>query len=156
MITAHRPEEYIMGTWDIGPFENDTAADFAGTLDGTDREGRAEFLRATLQRAAGAVEFLDSPEAEEAVAAAALIAAQCPGGEPVSTGYGPAGALPTFGDDLRRLAADALTRVLSEESELAELWDETSDAAEWREGVLRLRAVLVPGQGAGEEAPSTS
>lgn len=30
---AGRQEEAGMGTWDIGPFDNDTAADFAGDLD---------------------------------------------------------------------------------------------------------------------------
>ncbi|MFB6879073.1 DUF4259 domain-containing protein [Streptomyces sp. NPDC056323] len=69
-----------MGTWDIGPFENDMAADFAYTLDETTQDKREERVRATLIRTIQALDHLKSPEGAEAVAAAALIAAQCPGG----------------------------------------------------------------------------
>ncbi|WP_327675152.1 DUF4259 domain-containing protein [Kitasatospora sp. NBC_00458] len=135
-----------MGTWGIGPFENDTAADFAGTLDETPAGGREELVRSALSRVAGtdAEDYLDCDEAVEAVAAAALIAAQCRGGEPVSTSYGPDEALPVFAAELRPLAVDALDRIVSEESELAELWDETDEGPDWRQDIGRLRAVLDP------------
>ncbi|MFD7984865.1 DUF4259 domain-containing protein [Kitasatospora indigofera] len=131
-----------MGTWDIGPFENDMAADFAYTLDETAPEERENLVRATLIRAIRTQDYLD--EGEEVVAAVALIAAQCPGGEPVSTSYGPDEALPTFAADLRMLAIDALDRVLAEKSELADLWDETADGPKWRQSIRRLRAVFDP------------
>ncbi|MFD8706262.1 DUF4259 domain-containing protein [Kitasatospora sp. NPDC059648] len=133
-----------MGTWDIGPFENDTAADFAYTLDETPIDEREELVRKTLARTVQTRDYLDSSDAVEAVAAAALIAAQCPGGEPISTSYGPDEALPVFAADLRPLAADALDRVVAESSELAELWDETADGPRWRQSISRLRAVLDP------------
>ncbi|MGX2994128.1 DUF4259 domain-containing protein [Streptomyces sp. JNUCC 64] len=151
-----------MGTWDIGPFENDAAADFGSDVDATARDEREALLRAKLVRVARTPvsEFLDSWYGEVAVAAAALIAAGCPGGEPVRTSYGPEEALPVFADDLRPLAVEALDRVLAGESELAELWDETSSGPQWREGVSRLRLVLAPEArdapepGAREAAPS--
>ncbi|MEV5434085.1 DUF4259 domain-containing protein [Streptomyces sp. NPDC052701] len=133
-----------MGTWDIGPFENDMAADFAYTLDETAQDKREGLVRATLIRTVQALDYLESPEGAEAVAAAALIAAQCPGGEPISTSFGPEKALPAFADDLRPLAVEALDRVLAEESELAELWDETPSGPKWRRSIGRLRAVLAP------------
>lgn len=133
-----------MGTWDVGPFENDMAADFAYTLDETAPDKREDLVRATLSRTIQAQDYLESPEGAEAVAAAALIAAQCPGGEPISTSYGPEEAFPTFADDLRPLAAEALDRVVAENSELADLWDETPHGREWRQGISRLRAVLAP------------
>ncbi|MFH0244608.1 DUF4259 domain-containing protein [Streptomyces sp. HK10] len=142
-----------MGTWDIGPFENDMAADFAGALDGTAPDERENLVRATLGRAVRARDYLDGSEGEKAVAAAALVAAQCPGGEPVGTGYGPKEALPAFSGDLRPLAVEALDRVVAGESELAELWDETSNGPKWRESIGRLRAVLAPESGPREEAP---
>ncbi|MGY1453781.1 DUF4259 domain-containing protein [Streptomyces sp. SS8] len=142
-----------MGTWDIGPFENDMAADFAGTLDGAAPDERESLVRATLGRVARTRDYLDGSEGEEAVAAAALVAAQCPGGEPVSTGYGPKEALPAFSGDLRPLAVEALDRVVAAESELAELWDETNSGPQWRESIGRLRAVLAPESGPREEAP---
>ncbi|MFE4975030.1 DUF4259 domain-containing protein [Kitasatospora sp. NPDC056651] len=133
-----------MGTWDIGHFDNDSAADFCGGLDDAapgEREGK---LRAALLGAARAEEFLDSDEAVEAVAAAALLAAQCPGGAPVTTAYGPKEPIPPLSADLRPLAVEALDRVLAEESELAELWDETEEGPAWRAGIRALREVLDP------------
>ncbi|MFD8870354.1 DUF4259 domain-containing protein [Streptomyces sp. NPDC059590] len=133
-----------MGTWDVGPFENDMAADFAYTLDETAPEKREDLVRATLTRTIQTPDYLESPEGAEAVAAAALVAAQCPGGEPISTSYGPDEVLPTFTDDVRPLAVEALDRVVAEKSELADLWDETPNGREWRQGISRLRAVLAP------------
>ncbi|OKI14320.1 DUF4259 domain-containing protein [Streptomyces sp. CB03911] len=140
-----------MGTWDIGPFENDTAADFAYTLDETVPDERENLIRRALVRTVRARDYLDSPEAVEAVAAAALVAAQCPEGEPITTSYGPDRALPLLADDLRTLAAEALDRVLAEESELAELWDETVDGPRWRQSIDRLRAILDPRTGPQED-----
>ncbi|MFJ4093911.1 DUF4259 domain-containing protein [Kitasatospora sp. NPDC089913] len=138
-----------MGTWDIGHFDNDTAADFCAGLDGAAAGEREGLVRRALAAAAGtgAEEYLDFDEAAEAVAAAALVAAQCPGGEPVTTAYGPDESLPVFPVDLRPLAAQALERVLAEESELAELWDETEDGPVWRRAVRELREVLAPASG---------
>ncbi|MFJ2951514.1 DUF4259 domain-containing protein [Streptomyces sp. NPDC087226] len=131
-----------MGTWDIGPFENDMAADFAYTLDETPKDKRESLVRATLTRTIQTRDYLESPEGAEAVAAVALIAAQCPGGEPISTSYGPDEVLPIFADDLQPLAVEALDRVVAETSELAELWDETPDGPRWRQNISGLRAVL--------------
>ena len=133
-----------MGTWDIGPFENDMAADFAYTLDETAKDERESLVRATLTRTIQSQDYLESPEGAEAVAAAALIAAQCPGGEPISTSFGPDEALPVFADDLRPLAVEALDRVVAEASELAELWDETPHGPKWRQSISSVRAVLAP------------
>ncbi|WTU05372.1 DUF4259 domain-containing protein [Kitasatospora sp. NBC_00070] len=133
-----------MGTWGIGPFEDDTAADFAGDLDEAEPDEREKLVRRALLRTVEAQDSLDASEAVEAVAAAALIAAQCPNGEPVTTGFGPHEALPTFATDLRTLAAEALGRVLAAESELAELWDDTRDGPRWRRSVGHLREVLAP------------
>src|SRR5262245_13461015 len=73
--------EISMGTWDTGPFDNDTAADFANALDDAEPEAREALIRGVLVRTIDATGYL--AEADEAVAAAALIAAQCPGGDPV-------------------------------------------------------------------------
>ncbi|MFF1706478.1 DUF4259 domain-containing protein [Streptomyces sp. NPDC058252] len=85
-----------------------------------------------------------SPEGAEAVAAAALVAAQCPGGEPIGASHRPDEGLPlpTFADDLRTLAAEVLGRVVAEASELAKLWDETPDGPKWRQSISRICAVL--------------
>ncbi|MGW7443020.1 DUF4259 domain-containing protein [Kitasatospora sp. NPDC054795] len=136
-----------MGTWGIGPFDNDTAADFADALDEAAEREREAVVRTALIRTVpprGRPEYLEYREGTEAVAAAALVAAQCPGDAPVDTSYRPDQALPVFATGLRSLAVEALHRVVAEASELAELWDEAPGGTKWRQAVRRLRAVLAP------------
>lgn len=131
-----------MGTWDVGPFDNDTAADFGGDLDKAAADERKGIVRGALTRVIDTVEYLEAPESEVAVAAAALVAAQCPGGKPADPVYGPGELLPDL-TDLRDLARQALDRVMTEPSELMELWAE-SGGASWRANVRRLQNVLLP------------
>lgn len=71
-----------MGTWDVGPFDNDTAADFSGSLDEAAEGERETLIRAALACAADTPGYLDQDIAAEAIAAAALVAAQRPGESP--------------------------------------------------------------------------
>ncbi|MGW0120664.1 DUF4259 domain-containing protein [Streptomyces sp. NPDC003327] len=131
-----------MGTWDIGPFDSDTAADFSYTVDAAPAEKKADVLRRAFHEVtATGGDYLDADVAVEAVASAALVAAQCPGGEPVTPSYGPKEPLPPLPAELRPAAVEALDRVLTEPSELLELWEE-SDGERWKAGIRRLRAVL--------------
>ncbi|MER7000573.1 DUF4259 domain-containing protein [Streptomyces sp. NPDC000410] len=131
-----------MGTWDVGPFDNDTAADFCGDLDEAAAEEREGIIRSTLTGVIDTVGYLEAPESEEAVAAAALVAAQCLGGEPADPVYGPEEPLPDL-TGLRDLALQALDRVVTEPSELIDLWTE-SDGGPWRATINRLRNTLLP------------
>ncbi|MEU6542754.1 DUF4259 domain-containing protein [Streptomyces sp. NPDC046859] len=140
-----------MGTWDIGPFDNDTAADFANDLDDAAEGERERLVRGALMRAVDNHDYLEAPDAEEAVAAAALIAAQCPGGEPVSLHYGPEKPIPRMSADVRRLAAEALDRVLADKSELSDLWG-AEEGGRWRGSVAHLRRLLDPASGAQGDA----
>lgn len=75
-----------MGTWDVGPFDNDTAADWCGDLDEAAPEQRAAVNRDALSRVAEhGDEYLDSDDAVEAIAAAAIVASQFPGGTAIDT-----------------------------------------------------------------------
>lgn len=130
-----------MGTWDIGPFDNDTAADFSYRVDEAEAGRKADVLRGAFREVTGTGDdYLDADLSVEAVAAAALVAAQCPGGEPV-TSYGPKDPLGVLPVELRAEAVAALDRVVAEPSELLELWEE-SDGEEWKAGIRKLRAVL--------------
>lgn len=131
-----------MGTWDIGHFDNDTAADFAIDLDKATIGEREALIRGVLLRTADATGYLS--EAQQAVAAAALIAAQCPGGEAIEDGEGPEEPMPVFSEDLRALAVEALDRVVSDDFGLLETWAAPQDGAQWMSGLRRLRAVLDP------------
>ncbi|WP_452176602.1 DUF4259 domain-containing protein [Kitasatospora indigofera] len=142
MITAQRREEKAMGTWGTGPFDNDTAADFANALDDAGDEAREALIRGVLVRTVGATDCLG--EAEEAVGAAAVLASQCPAGQPVDTGYGPEAPMPEFPTDLRTLAAEALARIAADDFGLVSNWVESGDAHRWLAMVAALRAVLDP------------
>ncbi|MGW1027737.1 DUF4259 domain-containing protein [Streptomyces sp. NPDC002577] len=131
-----------MGTWDTGPFDNDTAGDFCFALDEASPDEREGIIRDTLGRVIDTTGYLDAQVSEEAVAAAALVAAQCPSGEPVDPHYGPKRPLPDL-TSLRALALDALDRVVSEQSELLELWA-GSGGAPWRAAIRQLQESLLP------------
>lgn len=131
-----------MGTWDTGPFDNDTAADFSYVLDDVSPEEREALIRGVLIRTVDGTGYLG--EAQEAVAVAALIAARCPGGEPVDTPYGPEAAMPVFPDDLRVLADRALGRIADDEEGRVSPWVDAQDDKRWRAMLHRLRTVLVP------------
>jgi hypothetical protein len=136
-----------MGTWDVEPFGNDDAADFADELDDAPAQVRIEMIGAVLDRVANPAD--DDPrlsEAPRAVAAAALVAAQCPGGVPVTSGYGPTTPMPQFPAYLRNLAIDALDSVITTPTWLAEDWDATPKGPAWRRTISDLRNVLDPPQ----------
>ncbi|MFC8448171.1 DUF4259 domain-containing protein [Kitasatospora sp. NPDC057223] len=131
-----------MGTWGTGPFDNDTAADFANTLDDAGAEEREALIRGVIVRTLGATD--DLSDAEEAVGAAAVLASQCPAGQPSNTGYGPKTPMPEFPTDLRILAAEALTRIAADDSGLVSNHVESGAAHRWFAMVNALRAVLDP------------
>ncbi|MFG3406959.1 DUF4259 domain-containing protein [Streptomyces sp. NPDC048142] len=136
-----------MGAWDIGHFDNDTAADFGGRVDDAEPGEKADVLRGVLAAVSGTgpQDYVDG--GEEAVAAAALIAAQCPGGEPVTTAYGPKQPLPPLPADLRPLAVRALDRLTLKNAEPLDLWADAGADQEWLAGITALRAVLVAAPG---------
>ncbi|WP_436785873.1 DUF4259 domain-containing protein [Yinghuangia sp. YIM S10712] len=131
-----------MGTWDIGPFDNDMAADFADALDEAPVPAREGIIRNALAVTIGTRGYLDAFEGAEAVAAAAVIAAQCPGGEPVGSVFGPQSPVPILALNMRPLAIEALDRVLAEDSELAALWDEAGGGPQWRQVIAHIRMIL--------------
>ncbi|MEU7305355.1 DUF4259 domain-containing protein [Streptomyces sp. NPDC007206] len=131
-----------MGTWDTGHFDNDTAADFSHTLDEAPAAERESIVRRALLLAINTQGYLDSDIAAEAVAAAALVAAQCPAGDPVTTAYGPKQPLPQLSPHLRDLAIRALDRAITQPCELLQLWGETDRTGPWREGIQQLRNTL--------------
>lgn len=131
-----------MTAWGTGPFDNDEAVDFAATLDDLDPEDRPAAIRDALADAAEETDYLDHDAGGAAVAAAALIAAQQPDGEPVDSTYGPKQAIPELPDELCALAVQALTRVLADDSELNELWSESPDGDAWFTMIAQLAEVL--------------
>lgn len=129
-----------MGTWGVGPFDNDAAADFATELDNAEVGDRQAMIRGVLLRTVDATGYLY--EAQEAVAAAALVAAQCPGGDPIEEDDGPETPMPMFAVDLRVLAVEALDRISNDEFGLVESWVTPEEGKQWLSSINRLRAIL--------------
>ncbi|MEV8390027.1 MULTISPECIES: DUF4259 domain-containing protein [unclassified Streptomyces] len=143
-----------MGTWDTGHFDNDAAVDFSADLDEVTVERRTEIVRAALLRVVGrdggegggdgAAGPLDGDAGAVAVAAAALVAEQCPGGPPVESVYGPEEPLPRLPEELRELAVLALDRVSEAGSEVRDRWVKADgESGAWHHGVAELRGALM-------------
>ena len=131
-----------VGAWGTGPFDNDDAGDWFYALEESGGLGPA---RAALTEALAAGDYLELPEANNAVAAAAIIAATLDKAveglpEHVGTWLG-AGHDDATADDAR-LALRALDRVTGENSEAAELWEESDSVAGWTASIDDLRARL--------------
>lgn len=131
-----------MGAWGTRPFDNDDAADFAASLDDLEPQDKPGFIRETLAEAANETDYLERDAGGAAVAAAALVAAQQPDGDPVDSVYGPKQTIPDLPEDFRQLALQALTRVLADDSELNELWSDSPDGETWYTTIAQLTEAL--------------
>ncbi|ACU35545.1 DUF4259 domain-containing protein [Actinosynnema pretiosum subsp. pretiosum] len=114
-----------MGAWGTGVFENDGALDLLAVLRDADPEERSGVLREALEAAADESDYLENPEAQSALAAAAVVAA-ARGGEVVRNGA----EVPEPDTALIALAGRALDRIVAEESEWRELWEEADELEE--------------------------
>lgn len=131
-----------MGAWGTEPFDNDDAADFCGDLDDLSSADRPEAIRAALVEAIEETEYLDLSIGSVAVAAAAIVAAQRPGGIELDEDYGPDEPIPRLPDAFVPLAAQALDRVLADDSEIRDCWGDSADSTEWADRIEQLRAAL--------------
>lgn len=135
-----------MGTWDVGSFGNDTAADWAIGLEEADN---LSYVQAALDRVASAeaTKPVPSEAAEEAIAAAEVVAR-------LRGQWGEEDAYSAPADEWVRAnpftapsalvekAVAVLDRVLTPPSELLELWEETDEAGAWIQAVRELRGRL--------------
>ncbi|RKS79644.1 uncharacterized protein DUF4259 [Actinomadura pelletieri DSM 43383] len=134
-----------MGTWDIGPFDNDVASDFAFDLDEAPAGQRAVLIARALNAVIPPDGETTSGVAGPAVAAAAVVAAQLPGGPPTDPIYGPQEPVPPLPHELVPLAISVLDRVVAADSEVKQLWADSPKGQLWEEDIARLRAVLAAG-----------
>jgi hypothetical protein len=131
-----------MGTWSVEPFGNDDAVDWADELDElNDPNLIQEAIDAVL---AVGDEYLEAPDAAVAVAAIDVLARMC-------GNFGERNAYTETVDAwVERLdvapdrktidkALRALDRILAEESELKELWEESGEFDQWKASMLALR-----------------
>lgn len=133
-----------MGAWGMGSFDNDDAADFL--LDVTEGADLGP-VREILATALDADEYLEAPDASQAIAAAEIVMAAL--GRPSAAAQQEdelmewlARAKPSADTALVSQAVKALDRILAPNSELRELWEEGEEFAEWQTCVVALRAQL--------------
>jgi hypothetical protein len=128
-----------MGAWDTGPLENDSAGDFVSAV--ADGGGMAAIEDAFDHVLEAGEEYLEAPTAEEAVAAAAIIARLTDGvplaGETELEAW-IAQEKPAVSMALIAKARAALRRVMTEPSELMELWAEGDGFADFESGIADL------------------
>jgi len=137
-----------MGAWGEGPFENDTAADWVFEFEQADLESGLTHVQVALDGAAGvgSADYLDSDAGAEALAAAELVAAMR-GAAIEKSPYNEAAidwvarTSPVADQALVDLAVHALDRVVADNSELAQLWDE-AEPTSWRAAVEERKASI--------------
>lgn len=134
-----------MGTWQVGPFDNDSAMDFFDEVEETPDPQVPPKLRAALVAVLDRPGYVEADEGQVALAAASLIAAgrsrAAATGNPSVDGWLAAHRPQVTAED-RRIALAALDRVTGPESELMTLWAQSSAAAQATERIEALRRVL--------------
>ncbi|MYN19354.1 DUF4259 domain-containing protein [Rugamonas sp. FT107W] len=133
-----------MGTWAVDAFGNDYAQDWAEDLAQTSNlEAVENTLDVALEHPG---EVLEAPFAAEALVAVEVLARlQGKGGErgedsaAVDEWVDARKAKARARTDLAEKADRAIERILSEQSELRELWADSEHYAEWRASVEALR-----------------
>jgi hypothetical protein len=132
-----------MGTWSYDSFGNDDACDWVAQLEEQNDFG---FVESALDAVIGAgAEYLEAPEAWEAIAAAEVVAraqgnfeTQDETSQAVDAWVKRIDARPSAA--LIGKACQALDRILTEPSELRELWEESEESEAWKAAVLALKA----------------
>ena len=134
-----------MGAWSSDPFGNDSACDWVYTLEETDD---LSFIQSTLESVLLAGDdYLDSCEAEEAVAAADTLA-RLKGRFSIQNSYTESvdawvAAHPiTPPASLINTALEALERIHTDPSELLELWKDSDEFSVWMEHLNELKERL--------------
>lgn len=128
-----------MGAWGLGPFENDGALDWLALL----RNGEIDAVGSAFSSVTTAPDYLEADEGQNALAAAEILAAAH--GRPaeglpqeVARIVAVGGERLVAKPELVGLAREALARILAENSEIAELWDDTPAGPDWRRRVSEL------------------
>ena len=125
-----------MGAWDTGPFDNDSAGDFVPAV--ADGGGVAAIEDAFDHVLEAGTDYLEAPTAEEAVAAAAILARLKDGvplrGEDEIEAW-IAQEQPKASPALIAKARDSLRRVMTAPSELLELWQDAEEFPAFQAGI---------------------
>ena len=130
-----------MGAWAIDALGNDDAGDWLDTL--YDGDG-LDVIDETLS-AVATLDYIEAPQAAEALAAAEVIARLQGRSDMMALPYEELDGwvkssklAPTLA--LVEKAHQAIDRILADQSELLELWQESDEFEAWKASVLNLRS----------------
>jgi Domain of unknown function (DUF4259) len=131
-------KESEMGAWGMGIFENDTACDFAAAV--AEGSGLLVLERALDRVLASETNYLEAPDADVGLAAADIVARLKgrPGAQTAYTAKIDAWverSKSTPSEALIEKARRSIARILTEPSELLELWQDSADFEVWKSGV---------------------
>ncbi len=134
-----------MGTWEIGPFDNDDAMDFFDEVEETPDADVPPKLRKTLVAIVERPGQVELHEGHVAVAAASLVAAGR--SRVAATGNASVDAWlsahrPAVTAEDQRVALAALDRVTGPDSEWMTLWSSSPVSAALEERIAALRQIL--------------
>ncbi|GAA5014834.1 DUF4259 domain-containing protein [Actinopolymorpha pittospori] len=128
-----------MGTWGMGPFENDPATDLCRDLGDMDSAGVARELERVLSSTLEAsVGYLDVDLGQSAIAASVIVMAKFKSEGDILREVDLEEIVSDLPPDLLTLASRALSRVLRNDSEIYGLWVEGSEGVEWKTETERL------------------
>ncbi|MFF5202979.1 DUF4259 domain-containing protein [Micromonospora parva] len=123
-----------MATWQFGPFDNDDAVEWCGTLENTAPDQRVHLVRRTLSTAVSAGRTLAVDDAARAIAAAATVLQSVSGMSTADSPYAPRFLTGTedllVTPSLRDLAMGALDAVLADGSAWRLRWAEDVEEEE--------------------------
>lgn len=134
-----------MGAWGVLAFDNDDACDWAH---GLKEVGDFSLVESALDAVEAADDYLEAPDACNALAACEVVARANGGGGYKNSYTRVADAWvqehkPKPSPSLIQRAHRAIDRILAEQSELRELWDESDTSSkQWRAAVEDLRKRL--------------
>ena len=128
-----------MGAWGHRPFEDDAALDFVWDIE--EAENPKDIITEALTNAVEA-EYLEYDEANAAIVSAAYIDSAVNGTKYTTPEMSEPYEVDTFStrfpeldlSDLKIKAVAALEKVIGEDSELKELWEESEEPA-WQQGI---------------------
>jgi hypothetical protein len=134
-----------MGTWHVGPFDNDSAMDFFSEVEETPDRDIPPMLRDALVAVVDRPGCVEADEGQVALAAASLVAAGrsrlAATGNPSVDSWLTAHR-PEITPEDRRIALAAVDRVTGPDSELMTLWAQSPAGPEVQERIADLRRVL--------------
>lgn len=134
-----------MGTWSPEPFGNDTAGDWAyGLVESKDLSYIEAALDKVLEKN---TDYLEAPDAEEAIAAIEVIAKLLGKGTQSDTYTKDIDAWVELSKEkpsktLLQKSHRVIDRILSANSELLELWQESDQVSAWRASMTHLRTAV--------------